>query len=1108
MKKSTNLTTGVVDDTVKTAVRNEYNLNAVPRLVVDWNLNRYTNPTATNTPSEDDAGFDIERFPIESIVESLRPSKGAAKARVNEAVVSAGYLNATSPKFYVSDTEDVYKYWTAPYPTDVNGNFPTHTDSITTARPRVTYDRVVKANKIVLKFENTWATPKTYEVRISTTLGGAFGSPIGGTNPAIDGATGTLTLYYNGTAWVSTRPATLVETNVSGIELRVSAMGPGIRRDGKVMSYKQRGNQDTWVATTGAKSSLNVISMAAHFEADLTSRLITVSDTFDMSEKSQLYPIGTITTNTASLSLANEDGVFNPENTSSPYYRLIEPNAEFNLEYIYTIAGVKHSVQQFKMYASSWMSNEGTTTVDLEDYSKYLKEIKPRPFMVENKTSTEIVWRVLDSVGFVDYDIQEDDVVENTIIPVFWTDGEETVWEALDELAKATQTAIYFDSRGRVQVRTRQAAFRDSASVDWNLLGVKSGNSLPDIISWSPSNEYEANKIDVTYKTTKWKVNSLGKPAMSKVWEPDAETLVVRSNQLVRSIDDASTHIFLDQKDAKVWPFKSKVQIDGELIQYEGKQFVYYTYTEGTAGDGTPTYSAPVKNMVDVESSDDYEKYDRKTPKQHRHRNYYTGGLRITERAVWNTEKRNHNIDLNGWTTKLELRGKSTALTQNNPPGFKQNRKESTATLNTPSNVKNTDDTFWAFRGGSGASSYKSYGTRFKFNKDKASSTQIAGIAYQLSGSREAGYYVEVRCSGKLSASDRKTANEVSIYSRMGGKDTLVAKGSPAAIGEDIWYDMDIYHSGSGNNQRISVFVNGQLVVQGNTNANTAQGESGRFGFFARGKTNIDFEYIYAVARNIVEPEDDYGFFDLKYGGIRGGQWEKEYVWEMRTRRIKIRKKKWKKETYRHNQYVFDEFGPYVHEVREFDVKFDPAPVRFSYLFNTNEWFSAVPEYSSTPFGAKFIIANMGRFHAVLHGEDNMVYAGAGSAINQVCTVLGQNLEIADEETVTKKNEPAIRARGVIEVELSSEWLQSESMAESIADWMARHWSDSVDEVSVEIFGNPVIELGDVVDVDYPMQNAAPATHKYFVTGIETSFESGLTTTLTLRRRRTATTVS
>lgn len=1108
MKQSTNLSTGAVGNTVQTHLRTAYNVSAQPKLVANWNLNRYTSPTVTNTPSEDTDGYDIESFPISSIVEPLRPSKGIAKAIINQALFAPSYSASDEPRFYISDSEDKFKYWVSPFTTDGAGNFPTHTDSITTARPRVSYDRVVKANKIVIKFENTWATPKTYGVYLKTTLAGSY-SQIGGSNPTINNATGTLTLYYNGTAWVSTRPATLVSTNVAGIELRVSAMGPGRKKDGTITTYTngpQSGDTIPLIETTGYNSFLSVIAIEPYLEMDLTSRLISVSDTFDMSERSELYPIGTITSNTADIVLSNEDGYLNVENTdvNNPFVGLIDSNVEMDLYYIFTISGVQHSVKQFKMYVSGgWKpADDGTVAVSLDDYSKYLKEVKPSAFMIESKTSTELVWRVLDSVGFTDYNIEDEDLTPNTTIPVFWTTGEETVWEILDQLSKETQTAIYFDADGILQVRSREAAFDTTRSIDWNLLGANSGSNLADIIGWTPSGELGANKIEVTYRTAKWKLSRAETPALTKIWEPDTDTLVVRSSPIVREINDSSQYIFVSQKDVKIWPYKSKVQVGGEIIQYEGKEFIYHTYIRAGSG-GSVTYSYDIKNKVNVTNEDEYNKYNNLTPEIYRHKNYFTGGLKITEREVWNTTKDTHKVDINNWTGKvvLDLNGSSTVHT--NSRGINHKKSQSLLNIQSTNNMNNEHDTFYAVRGGSAQSGYKVYGTRFRLNKDSAASTQVAGIAFALSGTVENGYYAEVRTSNSLTGAGRKVGNEVRIYSQTAGKKKLIGRSAPIAIAKDVWYELDVYHSGSGNDQKISAFINGQRAATATTNSGTAHADSGKFGMFIRGKSNVDFEYIYALASgSLNEPDEDYGFFDLKYGGTRGDHWIREWVWETRTRRKKIKKKNSPKEKYRHNIYMFDEFGPYIHEIREFDVKFDPAPVRYSYLFNTNEWFSANVEYYASPFGAKFIIANTSRDNAVLHGEDRLSYAGASSGLNQVCVVLGQTLEMSDEQTVERKNEAAIRARGEIAVELDAEWIQTESMAEAIADWMHNHWGDQVDEVEVQIFGNPLIEIGDLLDVNYARQNATPATHKYFVVGVNNSFEGGITTSLVLRRMR------
>jgi hypothetical protein len=157
-------------------------------------------------------------------------------------------------------------------------------------------------------------------------------------------------------------------------------------------------------------------------------------------------------------------------------------------------------------------------------------------------------------------------------------------------------------------------------------------------------------------------------------------------------------------------------------------------------------------------------------------------------------------------------------------------------------------------------------------------------------------------------------------------------------------------------------------------------------------------------------------------------------------------------------------------------------------------------EYGASAFDAHFIVANVGRNHAILKGEDTLLFAGTSATVNQVFMVLGRDLEVADEETIIKRNEQSIRARGIIDTELSSDWMQSKEMAEAVADWIQAHWSMGVDELTVEIFGNPLVEVADVVEIDYEIEHMTPATHRYFVTGISNSWESGISTTLTLRR--------
>lgn len=1061
---------------------------AVPELVLDWNLNRYYPPTADNTPSEDTDGFDIETFPIESIFAPNRPTKGINKAIVGQAVASSTYTSPGDVRFYVGDQDDIYKYWTSPVTTDGTATFPNHTDGLSKARPRVDYPTVLKANKIVIKLETTWATPNAFFVETKTTTGGAYA--VRATNPTIDNL-GQVILYYNGSSWVSTRPASLVTTDVAGIQLRVNTMKGGTDRLGNPTTYTKKNYTLTGTpgsltpgTTDGKNSNLNVIAIEAHLEVDMSNRLMTESNQFEIAAESDLYPIGTITSNVGSITLSNNDNVFDEQNAASPYYGLTRQNAEVNLRYIYTIAGTQHAVQQYKMYTGVWgHTDEGSVEIPLADFSKFFSAVKPRAFMWEGKSISEIVWRICDSVGFVDYDITTLTATDFTI-PVFWSDGTKTVWELFDELAAASQTAIYFNGQGRLQVRTREAAFQESATPNVHLFGRDVGSTdLANIVSLTPEDDVRANKITVTYRATNWKIGTTGLPALSGVWQPDNDSLVVRSTQLRGDLTNTSNMIWIRQKDSEVWPYKSKVEIDGELIQYEGKQYVYWTGATGTT-----------KNTTIVKSQDDIKAADKLTPVNYRNKNYLSGGLVITERGVWNSNQRDHLVEANNWSTVALSNG----FFNNNTRGFKFNRFDSTITIDTPSFMKKADDAYFVYQGSTGQTGYKMYGTRFRFEKG-GGGTQRGGLAFQINGSNMLGYYVEVRTTSSIKDQDRKNSNEVMLWARTGPTTwKLIDQGKPIAIKSPRWYDLDVYVN-QGTQDKISVFLNGQLVVDANTTGATKQVDSARVGMYARGQTKITFEYFYGIAQAVKEPLDGYGFWDLKNGAMRGNEWELEHVWNKRSNWKKRKKKKSTKNKIPYTGYLFDEFGPYVHEVREFDVKFDPSPVQYSYLYSTNVWEAATVQYVSDAFGAQFVIANVARENAILQGDDSLLFLG-NDPVHQVCMVLGRDLISEDDAEITYKNDNAILIDDEVVIELTSDWLQTKEMADAVALWMSKHWSKGVDHLSVEVFGNPLIEVGDIVDIDWPLKNFSTATHKYFVLSVDTQFEGGVKTSLNLRR--------
>lgn len=1091
--------------TIAAALQTAHVLKALPELTVDWNMNRYIGAVAVNTPDDIDSGYDQELFPIESIVEPNRPHKGINKARVGSGTIAEDYLvgGTATPngRYYICDVDDPYKYWTSQGPSDAS------TGALTNCKPQVVYDESVAINKIVIGLENTWASPLTFSIQVTTvanptdTLGAAGWTEVanGSTIGTAWKGTGQIVLYYNGSQWVSTGRVDNADkspktTTIRGVRIVVTALEGGYRvtEDGSAVRstyVTNSGGTSTESLTDGKDSFFDLIEISARLEVDLTPFLITEDNTLEMSEGDQLYPIGTVTANQGSVTLSNiyneRLGLFSADNTDSPYHKYIDANAEMSLKYHYYDENDSNlgTINQFFMYTGLWTGQaDESVVVELDDFTKFFDVTNVRAAMWEQLTVPEIVWRVLDSVGFTNYHIDTDaDCVTEHKIPVFYTTGEQTVMEVLNELATASQTAIYFDSLGKLQVKTRDFALSAADAPVWNFEGESSPTKLADIINLEQTSQFEPNHFKITYQSSDWAPENKGLPDMQQVWTPEGiETL--RGNPLLRELNPGDNYFYINPTDARTWPFEGMANIQGEVIAYKGKEFKYFT---GPNGD--------VPHTMVIESLDDDNQRNGLTPEKYRNKNFYTGGLKITERGVWNSEEKNHYVEASGYSVRSILNGNHHAPAV----GFKFMRARSRVQLTTGKHFKDVKDLLVATRGDVDDTPFFTYGTTMRFLKGRPQ--QQAGIVINNAGASEDGYYITLTPSKGLSGKERKHRNELMIYSKTGGKWNVIGgKGQAAAIGVGIDYEIDVTYRAIGGDHKIGVWINGKNYMNATITGAKKNAANGKFGLFARGKTKVEFEYLYAIAKETAEPMDDISFLDKARRGYYGDMWMREWAFTPK-KNSRIVKRKTNDPEHRLNATFMDEFGPYVHEVREYkNIKFDPFPVLHSRLYNTNDWSALCLEYKSDPFSANFVLVNTARHNSVVNGDDSISFKGTGQSVEQVLTVFGRVLIIKEDSDYTVKNDDQIRRRGKIESEMSSTWIQSKSMAKDVGNWMRDHFSEGNENVTIEVFGNPLIELGDVVHVNYPQKSI---NADYHVLAATNTFDKGLTTSLNLRRR-------
>ena len=465
--------------------------------------------------------------------------------------------------------------------------------------------------------------------------------------------------------------------------------------------------------------------------------------------------------------------------------------------------------------------------------------------------------------------------------------------------------------------------------------------------------------------------------------------------------------------------------------------------------------------------------------------------MRVAERGVWNSEVKAHQVEALGYSVRNIIGG----VGHSNVGGFKHQPNQSTVRLTAGNKFKSSNDLLVATRGNPTDTPFWYFGTRLKF-KNTGRGDQRAGIVINSNGGNENGYYIELQPSSKV---NRAARNEVIVFSRTGGNTTLGGKGKNTFIAQEQWIDVDVSYSTQGSGGYLLISINGNPSFKVNVPAAQVNPAGGRFGMFFRGDTDVEFEYLYAVTKPPGNKIDQTSWWDGRNGGYLSQQWDTEWVFDWRNTTRRERKKSRRKQK-RWNRMYMDEFGPWVHEIREFNVEFEPAPVADTrLLFNSRQ--AVCLEYHSSSFGANFVLANTARRNVIINGDDAGEYSGWGEVSNNVLMIYGRTVDVKEGQRVTRQNDTQIKLRGRVETEVDSNWIQSEAAANSLGDWINTHWSVGADELTVTIFGNPLLEIGDLVSIDFAERFMTTTTHKYFVLGVKTDWDAGIETTLTLRRK-------
>jgi hypothetical protein len=180
-----------------------------------------------------------------------------------------------------------------------------------------------------------------------------------------------------------------------------------------------------------------------------------------------------------------------------------------------------------------------------------------------------------------------------------------------------------------------------------------------------------------------------------------------------------------------------------------------------------------------------------------------------------------------------------------------------------------------------------------------------------------------------------------------------------------------------------------------------------------------------------------------------------------------------------------EEFGKTVRELRYVKANFSqPAAIPLYATAGINKFATILGSKFSNHTAEIFVINNASSFIPLAVGNEQQFF------------VLGNYVDNGSQHEYTESTESEYT---VLEpATFQSSWIQSEADAKSLFGWIKNQWSKQQQSIDMEIFGNPSIEVGDVITINYA-KNDLTESKKFLVTNVNLSFQEGVSTSIIAR---------
>ncbi len=197
-------------------------------------------------------------------------------------------------------------------------------------------------------------------------------------------------------------------------------------------------------------SILDLIELSPRLVVNLTDKV----KSFDIKKSASDLgisglPVGELLASTGNLSLFDYDQSFNENNTSSIVSNYLMNNIQLKFyESIIDVDGIDYTIPIKAMYADGFPKmNSSSRTIDItmRDMFFHFESINAPEILIPDASLSYVLAMIFDSIGFSNYVYKKVSGEPEPIIPFFFVAPDTSVAETLNQLARSTQTVMFFD---------------------------------------------------------------------------------------------------------------------------------------------------------------------------------------------------------------------------------------------------------------------------------------------------------------------------------------------------------------------------------------------------------------------------------------------------------------------------------------------------------------------------------------------------------------------------------------------------------------------------------------------------------------------------------------